>query len=388
MKKKHRVRIKREVKEFCLGLTKEMNSVTETFLSFGIDIKPSLPKVLTQESISFECIFSEDREHILILFKSSDISDFIFTIVEGDVFNYFDKSGLWRKMPAVIKINNSSNTRIDSLRFRGCNKPFEIVGNNSELFFNNLSIDIPLQGPTTLEYVMVMSYHVFLDRLKLVRDFARDIIRGYFDHFKIFGIKYDPHSIEAKQYLKNLQSVKLQMEKYFFDETTQELDIDKFIENNPIILEQCLNLTSLLHQVELKDLLNKYCQDLKPDLLGFDQDKKQWTIVDYKRAKRTIIKNLGRVRTSFKAEVFDLQSQLRDYREYFQEQTQRHYIREKYGCDIEFPTTIGVIGRIDYAEVKDFNRLREDLARWIEIVPYNYIYDRFCRFVDTVNKIS
>lgn len=387
MKKKYRIKIKREVKEFCLALIKEINSVTEIFQNFGINIKPALPNVFTQESIFFECIFSEEREHVLILFKSSGISDFIFTIVDDDVFNYFDKSGSWRKMPVGIRIENSTKINIESCRISGC-KPFEIVGNNIELFFNNLSIDIPDQGPTTLEYGIVMSYKVFLERLKIVRDFTRDIIRAYFNFFKTFGVKYDPCSIESKKYTENLQSIKSKMEKYFFDDTTGELEIDEFIENNPIILEQCLNLTSLLHQVELKDLLNKYGQDLKPDLIGFDQNKRQWTIVDYKRAKRTIIKNFGQVRTSFRAEVCDLQAQLRDYREYFQEQTQRIYVREKYGYDIEFPTTIGVIGRVEQMEVRDFNRLREDLAKWIEIIPYNYIYDRFCRFIDTVNKIS
>jgi len=387
MEDKVKAKVNTKVKQFCYRWIKEIRSISETLSSLGIDIKLSLPHILTQKTIFYECVFSEDRKHVLVLLKSSGNFDYQFTVVKGDVFNYFDKSGLWQKMPVGIKMENCRNIRFGPSAVRGC-KPLEIVGDDIELFINNLSIDIPFVGPTMLEYVLVMSYPVFLDRLKSARDLARDIVMGYFKYFQINGIMYSPSSTQASQYKQYLETIKLQMGQLFFNDNIYEREIDKFIENNPIILEHCLDLVLVIHQVELKDLVKKYGQNLKPDLIGYRQDKKQWAIVDYKRAKRTIIKNSGQVRTSFRAEVSDLQAQLKDYREYFQEHIQRQYCKETYGHDIEFPTTIGVIGRIAQTEIKDFNRLQEDLPRWIDIVPYNYMYDRFSRFIDTVNKLS
>ena len=84
----------------------------------------------------------------------------------------------------------------------------------------------------------------------------------------------------------------------------------------------------------------------------------------------------------FKAEVYDLKNQLRDYVEYFEEKVQRDYFLKKYRINIEYPKAIGIIGNVYENEQTTFNKLIKDSPNWFKVVPYNYLYDNFCRFVD------
>lgn len=104
--------------------------------------------------------------------------------------------------------------------------------------------------------------------------------------------------------------------------------------------------------------------------------------MDYKKTKRNIIKNLNKVRTGLKAEVHDLKNQLLDYLEYFEEKDHREHILKKYNLDIHYPNGIGIIGNVDEKEQVAFNRLMHNEPKWFKVIPYNYLYDSFCRYVE------
>lgn len=386
MKKRHRVNLKRNIKEFSFSFVKEISSLIQLLRDCNLSVREFLPNIFLEEKISVKAVYSLDKEYVLVILNKHDEPEFSFDLVRGDVFGFLDPTGTWDKWPAAIRVGGSSRVNIDTCTLTGC-RPFEMVGNEVEIYLNNLSLNIPYKGTIVIPYALIMSYSVFIERSKYVQDFARDIIHGYVNYANQYGKGLDAQSLEVKNYEESLEDLKAKMKSLFFDETVLEHSIDKFLQENPVILKQCLNLTNLLSQIELKDTCSKYGQNLKPDLIGFDEAQKQWTIVDYKRAKRNIIKNCDTVRASFKAEVTELQAQLRDYKEYFEEETYRCFFKEEYGHLIEFPKTVGIIGRIPSNQEREFNRQREDLPRWFEIIPYNYLYDRYCRFVDTVKRL-
>lgn len=193
-------------------------------------------------------------------------------------------------------------------------------------------------------------------------------------------------SSDQSTHMIQLNSLLKKMEYYFFNEQVKELEIDKFIEENAIILERGLNLVKPKSQVVLKDVLGKYGQDLKPDVIAFNEHHKLWTIVDYKRNKRSILKNTDTVRTSFKSEVNDLKAQLRDYKEYFEEEAHRDFVAKTYNLTLKYPTTLGLIGQINDSEIDDFNRQMKDEPRWFNVMPYNYLYENFKRYVELADK--
>lgn len=387
MKKKARVLIKRNIKDFCYRFVGQIQQAIWTLNEVKIVTENSLPRIFHAKDISFECVYSIDKNHVLIRFVNDAKGTFDFTTVIGDVFNCFDKTQSWATSGVAFKICNSSNINIKRCKIQGM-KPFELDGDNIEIVIEELELVPPHQNMIVLEYAIVMSYSVFIKRLTTLNYFVNDILLSYLDFREKFGKKYDATDTDAEKYKDDLMEIKKNMEQLFFDEAIAELKIDEFLQSHPIVLKQCLNLEKLMHQTVLKDILGKYGQDLKPDLIGYDIAEKQWTIVDYKRAKRNIIKNTGDVRTAFKAEVTDLEAQLRDYTEYFAESEHRKYVHENYSANIEYPLGVGIIGNVSEEENRDFNRLKRDKPNWLKILPYNYIYDRFCRYIDAVKIIQ
>ncbi|EEL42577.1 NADH dehydrogenase subunit 2 [Bacillus cereus Rock3-42] len=183
------------------------------------------------------------------------------------------------------------------------------------------------------------------------------------------------------------EKIKQEMERLFFNETILEQEIDDFISENDVILEQCLGLINPLRQVKLENIHGDNPKDFKPDLIAYDQDNKVWKVVDYKRAKRNIIRNNGKARAYFKAEVTELEAQLDDYLEYFKDKKQQKHFQEKYNYLIEYPGAIGLIGNISNQEEKEFSRIKRRLPRWLDIIPYNYLYERYCRYLETVRQV-
>ncbi|CAG9612417.1 hypothetical protein BACCIP111899_01593 [Bacillus rhizoplanae] len=329
------------MREFSVNFVRKVNDLKKVLQPFNGDVAKALPPAFQSSGAIIEVAFSHDKRDVLIMFKKSDDIQINSKIITGSVSQLIGN---------IIGVSGEG-----------------------EVYMQNCMVN-----DRKIEQAFLFSYSVFRHKLLNVQQFARDFVRVHWDYYKTQG---------KNQFKPHLEALKFQMECYFFDETVPELTIDKFLEENPIILECGLNLYKPRSQVIMKDILKKYNQDLKPDLIAFNEREKIWTIVDYKRAKENIIKNVGKVRSSFKSEVHDLEAQLRDYREYFYEREQREYICKKYKMDIQQPNTIGVIGNIKEDEQDAFNRLIADKPRWFNIVPYNYLYDSFCRYLDLTIKL-
>lgn len=387
MKKNKRVRIKREVKEFVQKFQENVKRQLTLLKNIGVNINEVFPKIFCNEEMSFEAIYSIDKEHILIRMISSNKFEYKFNIINGDIIDYFDESGVWARSPVAFNIQDSVEVNFKNINIIGA-KPFSLSG---EIFItlDGMEFNLPNNKRLTLEYASIMSYKIFIEKLKSIDAFVDNILFTYFDYFKTYNEKLNLNKdTKIEQYKKQLKIVGDKFSKLIHDTNTKELELDSFIENNPIILEKGLDIIRPIHQVVLKDLLNEYGQDLKPDVIGFNKYTKRWSIIDYKRAKRSIIKNNGQVRCTFRSEVNDLEAQLRDYKEYFNDSIKRKEFYNKYEVDIEYPDAIGIIGFIDKNEEKQLNKLILDKPRWFNIRTYNYLDEKFRDYIEDLASLS
>ncbi len=331
------------IKNFIEKFFYEINELKTTLKTFGMDIAKGLPYTFNAEFLVIRVTYSVDRKQALIrLEKSTNKSSFVIQFVQGNVFQ-------------TVFYN------------------FMEVGEGSvEIYFQDIQIN-----DRKIDYAFCFSLDVINKKSANIKDFAKDFVFVHWDYYK---------SNQKNRFIVSLEEIKNKMEYYFFNADVKELEIDKFIEENPIILERGLDLVAPRSQVILKDVQQKYGQDLKPDVIAYDERNKIWTIVDYKRNERNLMKNVGNVRAALKSEVISLRSQLRDYKEYFEEERHRAYVKKKYKLEIIHPTTIGIIGKLLPNEEQEFNRLMKDEPRWFSVVPYNYLYEAFCRYVDLAIK--
>lgn len=337
--------IEKTAEVFCFGFLKELNSLKDAFNKFNMNLTSSLPKVFKDGNLDIRFIYSTERDNLVIIFNKL-----------GDMYQK-DQSRL-----CIQHVNENV---------------FDVVGGGID--YNSQNVIIIEQcsfNGYSIDYAMAIPFEELVKREHNIKQYTSDFASLYWAKFLANN---DKNSVLTyNSYVKN------EMKTLFYDKEVGELEIDKFIEENPIILERGLCLIFPMHQVVLKNILGKYEHDLKPDLIAYDTNDRVWAIVDYKRAKKNIIKNVGKVRTGFKAEVHALKDQLRDYTEYFDEKDQREYVKNKYNKEITHPKAIGIIGSVESDKEEDFNRLIRDEPRWFNIVPYNYLYDRFCRYSDIV----
>lgn len=334
---------------FCNEFIFEATNIITVLNRIGLkDIESSLPRPLkNKRNISITCYFSIDKKQIFIGFNQSKNANFEFVPIYGEPipFNIF-KIDLVETDTGMITFKNVTLQR-DNAKFN-------------------------------IEYGFVTTLSGFSKIASNVPEFSIDLINANRDLYKY---KNKRDRLEYLNYLKELKQEMLIM---FSNEDTPELTIDKFLEDHPVVLQRGLHLDQLQHQVVLKNVLEKYEHDLKPDLIAYDTLNKKWVIVDYKKAKKNIIKNINKVRTGFKSSVNDLENQLNDYLEYFEEEQQRSYVRKTYKIDIKYPNAIGIIGNVNLEERDAFNRLMQNKPRWLNIMPYNYLYDSFCDYIEVI----
>lgn len=160
-----------------------------------------------------------------------------------------------------------------------------------------------------------------------------------------------------------------------------ELAIDKFIELNSFILEYGLHVSNLHHQIILKSIEEDFEQNLKPDVIAWQNLEKRWVIIDYKKYDKKIVKKPWRARSGLMAEVRDLESQLRDYIDYFfRSKSQTDFITNEYGMNVIYPHGYGIIGGVQQNQNEEFLKAIYPLPNNIKIIPYNYLIDE-CRRV-------
>lgn len=337
--------------KFCNDFIDEVKDIIHTLDKLGIKgVKNTLPNPFKMDKeVESSVYYSIDKKQIFIRFNESKNRKFNFITVYGNPipFNMF---------LSPISENDTGMSTIQNITLQKGEMKFPI------------------------DYSFITSLTGFTKKLINIKEFALEVINSNRD---LNGYK---NKNEKAAYLAYLKELKEEMLNMFVDESTPELKIDNFFENHPIILERALHLEKFNHQVILKNILGKYEHDLKPDLIAYDTLNKKWVIVDYKKAKRTIIKNLDRVRSGLRAEVYDLQNQLRDYVEYFDERDHRNYISEKYNLNINYPDSLGIIGNVAVEEQETFNKVIKDLPRWFNVMPYNYLYDSFCNYVNLIEN--
>lgn len=385
MDKKNRVKLQRDLKLFTRTFHKTLRKYIEFYSKSKMIHSSAFPKMFSSKEFSVDCYYSEDREHILIIY-SNENNPFTFELTKGNVFDVLDDTGLWKDMPVAMSFE-SSQINLSSIQVEGA-KPFEVKGENIEILFDDLSLKLPNKTDLLIKYGIVLSKNRFDRICKDMLEYSQKVALAYKENIlfskRIRGISF--YSYPSKT--EHLEKIKSQMEYYFFNGSVKELEIDNFIYNNPIILEVALGLVKLKSQVILKDQAKLFNHDLKPDLIAYNLHEKVWTIVDYKRSKSEVLKRAGKVRESMRADVNDLISQLRDYKEYFSESLNRDYYKSTYHDYIEYPYAVGIIGRLDEDLISRFNRQSHDFPRWVNVRPYNYIYDSFCRFIEVVNSIN
>lgn len=341
--------LSRVIEKFSTDFINEVKELNDTLNQLGVKgVEDTLPSPFNgNKNIEINARFSIDKRQIFIRFNESKDSRFNFMALYGNPIPF----------NGIVIEAEENNTGMSIL--------------------HNMAISNG-QCDYRIDYGFITTLAGFNKILNNIKEFSIEFINSNRD---LKNYKTDNDKISYLNYLKQLKEV---ISNIFFDEKTPELYIDKFLEKNPIILKNGLHIDNLKHQVVLKNVLDKYEHDLKPDLIAFDILNKKWLVIDYKRAKRTIIKNLNRVRSGFKADVNDLENQLNDYLEYFEEEGHRNYIKKTYKINIKYPDAIGIIGNVREEEQETFNRLMKNQPRWLNIMPYNYLYDSFCRYVDFI----
>ncbi|EEL33084.1 hypothetical protein bcere0019_36830 [Bacillus cereus Rock3-28] len=369
----------KDLEKFAANFIAELNSLKDSLRTFNIELDKALPKALNGGNVAAKAVYSHDHQHVLIMFKRSNEFQFESEMCMGDVFNTLDPSGTWKKQKNAFFRIEGSNISLKNVELAGGWKPFELFGDSIDIIIEDLKIEVPYLGIVNIDYALVFSSKVFHEKVHNLRQYVDDLSKIYWDYFK----EDNPKEI----FMQKHERIKQEMERLFFDESILEQEIDNFISENDVILEQCLGLINPLRQVKLENIHGDNPKDFKPDLIAYNQDEKVWKVVDYKRAKRNIIRNNEKARAHFKAEVTELEAQLDDYLEYFKDKGQQKHFQEKYNYLIEYPGAIGLIGNISYQEEREFNRIKRRLPRWLDIIPYNYLYDRYCRYLETVRQV-
>lgn len=364
--------------KFARNLLKEIDEYKVQFQDMGLDIKNYLPAVFTGKDVGVHIIYSNKSQNVLFRFDIREKRHVILSQVDGELFDLFDRFDSWKDNQAAFRLQDFSGAFVGNRVLSG--RPIIIEGENVELAIEEFRFNAPYYGQIHFPYAFVFSFKNF--------DKINSDLRGFISRFLSVIEEFKNQKTEAGLHYQYLEGLKRNMEVLFFDEKVPELKIDRFIEMNPVVLELGLHITKPRSQVVLKNVTGKHNNhDFRPDLIAYDNRARNWTIVDYKKAKRTVIKNAGDVRTGFRAEVYALKDQLRNYVRYFQEREHRIEFQKKYGFEIKRPRAIGIIGNVGFQEREDFeDLLMEEFNQQYNIIPYNYLYENFCESIDFAFK--
>jgi len=390
MKKKDRVKLQRKIKQFALEFIEKMKNYQQFRQIHDMEINTCLFNMT--ECHKVVAIVSESDKQIMLVINKSEINQYEINFISGDIMDFYDKFRVWKSSNTAFRIESSIGIKLNSIQIKGL-KPFKITGKNVEVQFEDFSFEY-CEEQISLDFGFIFSIDTFETIYIDKENYYSDIIKSYYIKKEILLENYDVGigantSVEkVNKYKEYLKSTLATFKKLTLEENTPELVIDNFISNNSIILEIAFGIDLFKRQVILKDFSDRFKQDLKPDLIGFKSTDNRWYIVDYKKSGSKIIKNNGDVRESFKAEVNDLKAQLKDYIEYFDEKCNRDYYKTEYGDLIEYPYAIGLIGIIEPEYTRAFERQVEDIPRKYEIIPFNYVYNRLCKFVERFDIVQ
>jgi hypothetical protein len=375
---------------FSQKFAKQLKDEIEKLARYKINVEDFFPEVLTKE-YGMNIIFSMSKGHFMIIFTKANPGRVYRSFVKGDVIDLFDETGSWSRNEGSIgfQIEESSNINLKGISFGGGIKPFSLNGNIG-IYIENMDFHSPTGRKTNIEYAFILSYSRLVDTIVNIEQFTSNLVYAYWSYFNQYNEKLNSESDKYQKYIHSLKATYNEMNYYFYDENVLERDIENFINKNSVLISEILGLDNPIVQANLKDVNQTYGQVLKPDLMGYDSVRKNWTIVDYKTGRgANLVKSPGGVRVKFYDDVAKLEAQLRIYRKYFNERDHRDYFNKKYNTTIhEYPHTIGIIGKVEEESRKDFNELMDEKLRWFELVPYNDLQARFKKLISMVENIS
>ncbi|AYV67078.1 hypothetical protein C2I06_09425 [Niallia circulans] len=377
------------INNFISAFRKNLEVEIKKLKSNNLKVEKILPKVLIVD-FGCEVTFSIEKGHIMFVLKHNKNRTSTNFII-GDVIDVFDDTGLWaaKKVLTLFSLSDCKYIEFKKNSFNGV-KPFSLNGDDIEMYMEDVTFVSPSGKETEVEFAFVFSYSKLISVINEIESFTSNFIFAYWNYFDRFKAKLDSTSDKYKEYISHLKSISTDMDYYFYDEKVLERDIEKFINENSIIISEILGLEKPIVQPKLKDIKQIYNQKLIPDLMGFDSTRDNWTIVDYKTGRRAnLVNSPGGVRVKFSDAVAKLEAQLRIYRKYFNELEHREYFNKEYNTKVhEYPHTIGIIGYVDKESRKDFNELLDEKGRWFELIPYNDLQARFKKLIDLIERIK
>jgi hypothetical protein len=377
MKKKERLKIKRKIIDFSKNYITNIRMLLNSYEQIQPEIRLSIPETFNSKNIEIKTFYSENRKHIMILFEESKQDSISFDLTNNNVFDILDSTGYWKISKGVAFTFNNSSGILQNCCVTGL-KPFDLYGENIKLIISEFNYTLPSGEQKLIPFGFIFSLSVFENILLDLNSFVENQIYSYWDYYRKSNTQLNS-SDKFEKYKDDLRRLLLKMGEIFFENTSDEKTIDDFMTNNPIILERTLDIKpdSLLPQVILVNWIKEnFTQDMKPDLIC-QNIHDDWIILDYKRAKR-ILKKENTARADVISEVHDLKTQLKNYREYFNEDKHRKSFCDVMGFEIPSkPQAIGLIGVIKKEEQKIFKDAIEDYPNWIQVESYCRIYEKF-----------
>lgn len=346
--------------------------------------KKYLPKIFYTNDLFLDIAYSSSTKHFLVNFsRSFDRKKSSFTLRDDDVFNHFDKTGIWKEYRIVGGLGFADNKTMicDDLRnsFIAGGKPFHIQGKNQMLILDTFPLNIPVIGSHIIEFAMIISEDRLCFYLENKNDLFNTIREIYF--YRKPGIAFQKHI----DYLNRVNIELLNL----ININANELRFDILFQKNPVLLEIALNIKAVEPQIKLPDIHQQYNQDFIPDLLAYDELNNSYVIVDYKRADMKTNKKFRKVGTTFTSTVYDLIHQIHLYREYFNDFSQREEIKKIYGYDVIKPKGIGIIGRINSKEEQiEFNKCIAEYGKDLQLITYSNIYDVVKKYIEKLINLG
>lgn len=162
----------------------------------------------------------------------------------------------------------------------------------------------------------------------------------------------------------------------FSSEKTSETDITRFLEapENQFILKMAFFGKDIHAEIQCPWQSEPERQSIRPDFFITDPNGLA-DIIEFKLPNLKGRAVVGRVnRETFSAEIQSYIAQTSVYEEYFEDPSNRKYVKEKHGIDVRYPNRILVLGRRWMFDVYEWKRIQHQY-RNITIRTYDDLVD-------------
>ncbi|HLZ14930.1 MAG TPA: hypothetical protein VKQ34_02960 [Candidatus Saccharimonadales bacterium] len=377
-----------DIKKYKNALTASFNLLLEEILPFNSDLTNALPLALRTAELDADIYYSTDKQHVLFNFwNHSGDRRSRFYKSKGDVTDFLIPKGLRYQGPgAAISFENVKGGYLQNISVSGM-RSLTLSG-YIDVICEGLDIQATDGSTVIIEFGIIVS----VDALNTLSAHERAFtyLLRWWNYYREHGARLEDSAQRGKAN-EQLELIRDRLKAVITNFSLLEKDVEQYLTDNRLILEVAFNIPPDAPFLPQQSLINymkeTYDQDLQPDLIYKDTDG-NWQILDDKRSKG-IVKNLGSARASATAQVDDLKTQLKYYREFFDAAEHRKAFSQETGYDIPLkPKCKGLVGYLQTDdELKAFNHTVEDYPAWIEICTYNMLCARFSNFVEHCQRI-